>query len=207
MIDILNTKSAYEKANFDFKGSVQNSNDLSSKLTEIQKPDNETIKSITGNIDAKDLFDSYALSSFAFSNNTINVQGSLLDIFGSKDQNLELSKALNILDSIDLSELGYTGLPISSLNPQEVKNLVGENGFFGIEKTANRIADFVINIAKNDPEKLQKAKEGMLEGFEQAKSIFGGKLPDISNQTIKDATKKVNEKIVELGGHSMDIKA
>lgn len=106
--------------------------------------------------------------------------------------------------SLNLEEIGYTGKPIAELSQQEAKELVSEDGFFGIAKTAERIADFVINGAGDDLQKLQAGKEGMLQGFKEAEQMWGDKLPDISYETMQKALEKVDARITELGGSVLD---
>lgn len=91
-----------------------------------------------------------------------------------------LNTAKSILKNIDFASLGYSGKNPLNMNANELQQLVSEDGFFGVENTANRIADFVIKGGGDDVEKLQKGLEGMKKGFEQAQNLWGGKLPQIS---------------------------
>ncbi|WP_139454181.1 hypothetical protein [Campylobacter armoricus] len=112
-----------------------------------------------------------------------------------------------ILSNVDFQAIGYEGKDILSLNVDEAKELISEDGYFGIAKTSERLADFVINGAGEDIEKLQKGLEGLKAGFAQAEKMWGGKLPDISYETIDKAIEKVTQKINEMGGNSLDINA
>ena len=56
-----------------------------------------------------------------------------------------------------LQDIGYNGKPIAELSKEEAAELVSEDGFFGIEKTAQRIADFVINGSGNDGTRLHSS--------------------------------------------------
>ncbi|EJE0428475.1 hypothetical protein M4K02_002065, partial [Campylobacter coli] len=64
-----------------------------------------------------------------------------------------------------------------------------------------------IKGAGNDVEKLKKGLEGIKQGFEQAEKIWGGELPQISQDTIEATIKKVSDRIDELGGKTLDLKA
>jgi hypothetical protein len=68
----------------------------------------------------------------------------------------------------------------------ELDGMLSEDGYWGVEKTSQRIFDFAKNLAGDDPQKLEDARKAVLEGFDQAERIFGGKLPQISHDT-KDA--------------------
>lgn len=118
-----------------------------------------------------------------------------------------LNTAKSILKNIDFASLGYSGKNPLNMNANELQQLVSEDGFFGVENTANRIADFVIKGGGDDVEKLQKGLEGMKKGFEQAQNLWGGKLPQISQDTIDAALKKVSDRIDKLGGKTLDLQA
>lgn len=79
-----------------------------------------------------------------------------------------LDTAKSILTNIDFASLGYSSKNPLDMNTDELQQLVSEDGFFGVENTANRIADFVIKGGGDDVEKLKKGLEGMKKGFEQA---------------------------------------
>lgn len=69
----------------------------------------------------------------------------------------------------------------------QLDSMLSDDGYWGVEKTSQRMFDFAVSIAGDDPEKLEKAKEAVSKGFEQAEAMWGGKLPDISYKTY-DAT-------------------
>lgn len=103
-----------------------------------------------------------------------------------------------------LADIGYEGKPIGELTQDEAKALVAEDGFFGIAQTSERIADFVLNGAGDDLERLQAGRSGMLQGFAEAEALWGEKLPEISYTTMQKALEKVDAKIKELGGSVLD---
>lgn len=139
-------------------------------------------------------------------------QQSMNAIFGNTNAQAGVSNLLggtaeSILSKIDFAGLGYMGKSPLAMNQDELKDLVGENGFFGVANTANRIADFVIQGAGDNLEKLQKGFEGMKKGFEEAQNLWGGKLPQISQDTINQALEKVSKRIDELGGQTLNLEA
>ncbi|EAC1262254.1 hypothetical protein PYP62_000450 [Campylobacter coli] len=135
--------------------------------------------------------------------NTSNAQAGINDLLGDND----LNSVKSMLSDIDFASLGYNGKNPLTMNTDELNQLISEEGFFGIDNTANRIADFVIKGAGNDVEKLKKGLEGIKQGFEQAEKIWGGELPQISQDTIEATIKKVSDRIDELGGKTLDLKA
>lgn len=117
----------------------------------------------------------------------------------------DLTKVQDILNSIDFKAIGYTGKPISEMTPDEAKALVSEDGFFGVKQTSARLADFVLSGSGGNIEKLKAGREGIINGFNEAEKMWGGKLPDISYQTLDKALAKIDEKITALGGNILDI--
>ncbi|MGV1100862.1 hydrogenase-4 component G [Thiovibrio sp. JS02] len=99
--------------------------------------------------------------------------------------------------------LQYDGKPISELTPEEAQALIAEDGYFGVARTARRIADFVLTGGGDDLARLQAGREGVLRGFAEAEEIWGGKLPEISYQTLNRALELIDARIQELGGGSL----
>ncbi|MBX2079542.1 hypothetical protein I9T54_08390 [Campylobacter peloridis] len=157
-------------------------------------------------IGGKGITELYAISfmqeTFSISSANAFLQAGMLGMTDSSKESLSA-----ILSNVDFKAIGYEGKDILSLNADEAKELVSEDGFFGVAKTSQRLADFVINGAGEDMDKLQKGLEGLKAGFAQAEKMWGGKLPDISYETIDKAIEKVTQKINELGGNSLDINA
>ncbi len=104
-----------------------------------------------------------------------------------------------------VSELQYNGRPLTDLTQAEAADLVSADGHFGVAKTAQRIADFVLKGAGDNLDALRAGREGMLNGFKEAEKIWGGRLPDISYDTIKSALAAVDDKIKELDGSLIHI--
>lgn len=98
-----------------------------------------------------------------------------------------------------LSGIGYEGKPIGKLSQTEAAELVSEDGIFGITKTSERIANFVIQGAGGDEDRFRAGREGMLQGFKDAEAMWGGKLPDISQKTMQAAIEMVDKAMHEAG--------
>ena len=98
-----------------------------------------------------------------------------------------------------LSDIGYAGKPIAELTQDEAAQLVSEDGIFGITQTSERIANFVINGAGGDEDKLRAGREGMLKGFKEAEAMWGGELPEISQKTMQASLEMVDKAMYDLG--------
>ena len=70
-----------------------------------------------------------------------------------------------------------------SITQEEAQQLISEDGYWGIEKTSDRIVQFAIAAAGNDPGRLDAIKASIEKGFSMAADAFGGTLPEISFKT------------------------
>ncbi|AJC86564.1 hypothetical protein [Campylobacter sp. RM16704] len=179
--------------------------DANTKSANSTKNIDEDKLSKLASIGGKGITELYTISFMqqAFSMSSSNSL-SQAGIFGGIHSKDSLS---SILSNVDFKAIGYDGKDLLSLSVDEAKELISEDGYFGVAKTSERLADFVIKGAGEDVEKLQKGLEGLKTGFAQAEKMWGGKLPDISYETIDKAIEKVTQKINELGGNSLDINA
>ena len=67
---------------------------------------------------------------------------------------------------------------------------IGENGYYGVKQTSQRLFDFAKALAGDDVDKMKKMQSAMEKGFKQAEKTWGGKLPAICQETI-DASRKL----------------
>ncbi len=98
-----------------------------------------------------------------------------------------------------LGDIGYEGKPLAELSQSEAAELVSEDGMFGIKQTSERIANFVINGAGGDEDKMRAGREGMIQGFKEAAAMWGGELPEISQKTMQVAIEMVDNAMYDLG--------
>jgi len=83
-------------------------------------------------------------------------------------------------------------LDLESLSPEEAQSLIAEDGYFGVEQTSERIFQFAIGIAGNDPSRIDAIREGIEDGYRQAEDAWGGTLPEISYKTRDALTEKLD---------------
>ncbi|WP_149719306.1 hydrogenase-4 component G [Campylobacter concisus] len=155
------------------------------------------------NLTAKDISNSYFLQY-----QKEIVKSSSLNLLAQSGLSFNAPKNLSeILSGLDLASIGYNGKSLNELSSDEANDLISENGFFGIANTAGRIASFVLNGAGDDVEKLKAGREGVAKGFEDAKKIWGGELPEISQKTIEKTLETLDKRIAELGGNVLNVSA
>lgn len=137
-------------------------------------------------MNAKSMMQNSAIAQNSFDLNSITKdQQSVLDFLGGTGK----------INDMSLSDIGYIGKPILSLTPDEATKLVSEDGFFGITQTSDRVSGFVFSFAGDDIEKLQKGRDGIVQGFEEANKLFGGNLPEISYKTQERTLALIDAKI------------
>ena len=66
---------------------------------------------------------------------------------------------------------------------------IAEDGYWGVKQTSDRILSFATALTGGDPKKIEEMKAAFEKGYKQAEKTWGGKLPDISQQTY-DAVMK-----------------
>lgn len=81
---------------------------------------------------------------------------------------------------------------IEEITPGQAKELVSDEGYWGVKKTAQRIFDFAVSAAGNDPSRLDAIREGIRKGFSMAEEGYGAALPEISHRTLDEVMAKLD---------------
>lgn len=66
---------------------------------------------------------------------------------------------------------------------------IGEDGYWGVKQTSQRLFDFASALAGDDVENMKKMQAAMEKGFKQATGAWGKKLPSICSETMDAANK------------------
>lgn len=85
-------------------------------------------------------------------------------------------KSFQIFNSAELLKLDAEG-------KKEAKALIAEDGDLGVEKTSQRLVDFAKAISNGDTSKSELLRDAIDKGFKEAERMFGGELPEISQDT------------------------
>ena len=67
---------------------------------------------------------------------------------------------------------------------------IAEDGYWGVEKTSDRILDFAKALSGGDPSKAETLLEAFKKGFEEATRTWGKELPEISQKTYDAVLEK-----------------
>ncbi len=86
-----------------------------------------------------------------------------------------------------------TKINIKTLTPEKAQALIGDDGFFGVEKTSERIVKFAIGMAGGDPTRIDAIRQGIDNGFQEALEAFGNWLPEISYATYDSVMQKLDD--------------
>ncbi len=66
---------------------------------------------------------------------------------------------------------------------------IGEDGYWGVKQTSQRLFDFASALAGDDVDKMKEMQKAMEKGFKQATGAWGKKLPSICSETMDAANK------------------
>ncbi|MDD3305732.1 MAG: hypothetical protein PHO29_01345 [Acetobacterium sp.] len=83
----------------------------------------------------------------------------------------------------DLADGKEVDIVVDSETQATAQEAISEDGYFGVNKTSERIVDFAKALSGGDKSKIETLRNAFKEGFESAKEAFGGELPEISQQT------------------------
>ena len=70
---------------------------------------------------------------------------------------------------------------------------ISEDGYWGVEKTSDRLVDMAIALSGNDNSKADLLMDAIKKGYEEAGAAWGDELPEISKQTLDAAMEKMNQ--------------
>lgn len=69
------------------------------------------------------------------------------------------------------------------LSPLDAQGLIGEDGFFGVERTAQRLFDMAYSLSGGDETMMERMRDAVVRGFDAAERQWGDELPQISQDT------------------------
>lgn len=113
----------------------------------------------------------------------------------SKQANTQSAALLNAGSLKD----AFANLEVDAETIAKAKEDISEDGYYGVDKTSERLVSFAVAIAGDDPEKLAEMKGAIEKGFEKAEKLWGGELPEISKQTFDKTMADMDELIKNAG--------
>lgn len=125
----------------------------------------------------------------------LKTYGKLAGVEAGSPYQLLLRLVVKTLTDQGVPSLISTGggdIDLTAMTPEAAQELISEDGYFGVEKTSQRIVDFAINAFGSDPAKLAQMVGAIEKGFNDAADAFGGMLPEISHQTYAAVMEKLD---------------
>lgn len=82
---------------------------------------------------------------------------------------------------------------VDAATKEEAQKAISEDGYWGVEKTSDRIIEFATALTGGDPDKIESMRDAFLKGYKQAEKTWGGELPEISKKTYDAVLKKFDD--------------
>ena len=89
-----------------------------------------------------------------------------------------------------LSSGNYT---VDSATKSQAQADIASDGYWGIDKTSDRILDFAKALTGGDSSKIEEMRSAFEKGYKQATKTWGTDLPSISSDTYDAVMKKFDE--------------
>lgn len=93
---------------------------------------------------------------------------------------------------------------VDAATKEQAQKDIAEDGYWGVEKTSDRIIEFATALTGGDPDKIEDMREAYKEAYKQAEKTWGGELPEISKQTYDAVMKKFDELAAQANGTTTD---
>ena len=106
--------------------------------------------------------------------------------------------SLKSLEGMSSEEIQNLEIPVDDEARQEAMDLIGPDGPYGVEATSDRIIEFAKVLANKDPSRLPMLRDAIEKGFDAAKSMLGGSLPEISMETHTRTMEKFDDLEAQL---------
>ena len=71
-----------------------------------------------------------------------------------------------------------------NMTPTQAEAYIAEDGFWGVERTAERLFNMAKTLSGGCEDLMQEMKAAVIRGFEAASHALGGELPEISRETL-----------------------
>lgn len=82
---------------------------------------------------------------------------------------------------------------VDAATKEEAQKAISEDGYWGVEKTSDRIVEFATALTGGNPDKIETMRDAFLKGYKQAEKTWGGELPEISKKTYDAVLKKFDD--------------
>ena len=102
-------------------------------------------------------------------------------------------KAFSIASGDDMWKFLASGnFTVDAETKAQAQKDIAEDGYWGVEKTSDRIVDFAKALSGGDEKKADELIGAFKKGFDQATKAWGKTLPDISQKTYDRVLEKMD---------------
>ncbi len=101
-------------------------------------------------------------------------------------------KTFNIANGTNLKS-AFEGLEVDPQTRAQAQADIGEDGYWGVKQTSQRIFDFAKALSGGDPDKMEDMRKAFEKGFKQATNAWGDELPSISQDTYAAVQKMFDD--------------
>lgn len=105
----------------------------------------------------------------------------------------QLGGLRGILDTLANNESVTLEIEYTAEDVAQAKKDVAPDGYWGAEKTSERLLDFAKALSGGDPSKATLLKDAFKKGFDEIKDMFGDKLPKLCEETYDLTLKKFDD--------------
>lgn len=117
---------------------------------------------------------------------TNKMRSLVADMFSKQGQTFASSSDM-------IKALANGELKVDAATAAQAKEDISEDGYWGVNKTSERIFDFAQALSGGDKEKMQSMLEAFKKGYQQATGAWGKELPSICKDTYDAVEKKFND--------------
>lgn len=103
-----------------------------------------------------------------------------------------LKQGETLTDATDIYALLREGkVEVDPKTSAKAKEDIAEDGYWGVNKTSDRLVSFAIALSGGDPSKADEMIAAVQKGFKEATKAWGDELPQISKDTLEATNKKL----------------
>lgn len=108
-----------------------------------------------------------------------------------------LGKQKGTFDLANITNLAATfRQAVQFASPEDIAKAqadIAEDGYWGVNKTSDRLVSMAIALAGGDTDKADELKNAITKGFKKATAAWGEKLPQLCQDTYDAAMKKMDD--------------
>ena len=117
-----------------------------------------------------------------------------IDSFKSMVEDMFQKQGFAVKNSDDIwSMLASGNFSVDQAAAQKAKDLISEDGYWGVNQTSERIFQMAMALSGGDEKGMNEMLNAFEKGYKQAAKTWGRQLPDISKQTYDAVQEKFKQ--------------